>query len=218
LTIEHIIKNILKLYPCCDFWTVPIAALPIREKAFFTTFSPSAKTAIVLGHHILTRDEWKWYATADGGEYCAADDHTRNMCNEIAVTLEKRSFRTKIVPYPGESGLQFRFVAQEAGAGIIGMNAFLLHPLWGPWIHLRVMTSEAPNSIISIQCTPVCNECGACISSCPAGAIQATAFDGLQCRGYRQTKEEYIPYGPQQELRYCEICAEVCPIGEKPAS
>lgn len=45
--------------------------------------------------------------------------------------------------YPGESGLQFRFVAEAAGLGRVGTNAFLFHPAWGPWVHLRVMATTA---------------------------------------------------------------------------
>jgi epoxyqueuosine reductase QueG len=116
-----------------------------------------------------------------------------------------------------ESGLQFRFVAQTAGAGTIGTNAFLLHPEWGPWIHLRVLATEGPaGSKRGGDCAPVCNACGACVSACPAGAIQDALFDGLLCRRHRKTKGEYMPFGPQRKLRYCTICAQCCPIGEKP--
>lgn len=206
----------IQQHPCCAAWTIAISSLAVRERRFFDEFAPSSKTALVLGHHVVKKEEWRWFAQENGSEHCVADDHTKNVCEQLKHVLEARGFRTEIVPYPGESGLQFRFVAQAAGAGEIGMNAFLLHPKWGPWIHLRILATQAPSKVKSISLTPVCNACGACVSACPAGAIQHNSFDGLLCRRYRKAKGEYVPFGPKQELRYCTICADVCPIGQKP--
>ena len=141
----------------------------------------------------------------------------RSICKDLQQVLMAHGFSTEVVPYPRESGLQFRFVAQAAGAGAIGTNAFLLHPAWGPWIQRRVGATEAPTgSKGGGVVAPVCNACGACISACPAGAIQDTRFDGLLCRGHRRAKGEYVPVGPQREFRWCTICAQCCPIGDKP--
>jgi epoxyqueuosine reductase QueG len=213
---EGIVKAIVAPLACCDVWTVAIQALDKREAAFFQRFMASAETAIVLGHHVVTEEEWQWYATEDA-EHCAADNHAKEICKGMQQALEARGFSAEIVPYPRESGLQFRFVAQAAGAGAIGTNAFLLHPVWGPWIHLRVLATEAPGRQKRAGgCSQVCTACGACVTACPAGAIQETIFDGLRCRCYRQSQGEYVPVGPQQELRYCTICALCCPIGDKP--
>jgi len=213
---ENIVKAIFKPLSCCDVWTVSVKDLDHREEEFFHGFMPIARTAIVLGHHVVTEEEWQWYAVENGGERCAADDHAKEVCGGLQQELEARGFSTEIAPYPRESGLQFRFVAQAAGAGAIGANAFLLHPEWGPWIHLRVLATEAPTGSKRGVVAPVCNACGACISACPAGAIQDARFDGLLCRSHRKAKGEYIPVGPQRELRYCAICAQCCPIGTKP--
>jgi epoxyqueuosine reductase len=214
---EDIVQPIIEPLPCCDVWTVSIDALDNREVVFFQGFIPSAKSAIVLGHHVVTEEEWQWYAMENGGERCAADDHARAVCEDLERALEAHGYPTEIVPYPGESGLQFRFVAQSAGAGEIGTNAFLLHPEWGPWIHLRVLATEGPSRLKTRgECARLCDDCGACISACPAGAIQDAVFDGLLCRRYRAAQGEYTPVGPQRELRWCTICAHSCPIGEKP--
>ncbi len=212
-----IVKAVVKPLTCCEVWTVPIKDLDQREAAFFRGFMPMARTAVVLGHHVVTEEEWQWYATEIGGERCAADDHAKGVCEAMQEALKARGFATEVVPYPGESGLQFRFVAQAAGAGTIGTNAFLLHPVWGPWIHLRVLATAAPAEAGTIgACAQVCNACGACVAACPAGAIQDTRFDGLLCRSHRRAKGEYVPVGPQREFRWCTICAQCCPIGNKP--
>jgi epoxyqueuosine reductase len=204
--------------PRCVIGYAVIDNLDKRQRIFFTTFMPKAKTAIVLGHHITKKSEWSWYATNNGSERCDADDHAADLCRLIKEKFEMQGFSTNIVPYPKESGLQFRFVAQSAGLGKIGKSAFLLHPEWGPWIHLRVIATEASFEISSYSpyLNLVCTECGKCIEACPAKAITDGSFDGLKCRSYRKSKGEYTPFGPKRELRYCEICARVCPIGNEP--
>jgi epoxyqueuosine reductase len=214
---ENIVKAVTKPLACCEVWTVSVGDLDRREAAFFRGFMPMARTAVVLGHHVVTEEEWQWYATEIGGERCAADDHAKEVCKALQQVLMAHGFSTEVVPYPGESGLQFRFVAQAASAGAIGMNAFLLHPAWGPWIHLRVLATEAPVGKKRVgECPQVCNACEACVSACPAGAIQDAMFDGLLCRSHRRAKGEYVPVGPQRELRWCTSCAQCCPIGDKP--
>ena len=213
---ETVLDKVLQPYNCRSFWTVGIRDLAVPERDFFHHSMPRAKTAVVVGHHVTTREEWKWYVSASRGAHCAADDHARNVSLHLEEALLRQGFPTEIVPYPGESGLQLRFVAQSAGAGEIAKNAFLLHPQWGPWIHLRVLATQAltknkPRRVIS-----VCNNCGACVSACPAGAIEDDTFNGLKCRQFRKARGEYHPVGPKRELRYCEICADICPIGSKP--
>jgi len=68
---------------------------------------------------------YEWWATFSGGDRCDADDHLRGLCEAIRKQLVGKGFHARLVKYPGESGLQFRFVAEAAGLGRIGTNAFL---------------------------------------------------------------------------------------------
>ena len=131
---EDIINPVIRKYPCSGAWTIPISSLDKREREYFPRFSPAARTAVVLGYHIVTKYEWTWFEKENGLHHCHADDHSKKIYNDIADAFGVHGFRTAMVPYPGESGIQFRSVAQSAGAGEIGMNTFLLHPFWGPWI------------------------------------------------------------------------------------
>jgi epoxyqueuosine reductase len=140
-TMNDAIIQLLGRWPCCTLATVAVSGLPQRERSFFVSFMPEARTAIALGHHVTTEEEWAWYATMDGSEHCAADDHCLEVCQAVKAVLIQFGHDAKIVSYPGRSGLQFRYVAQSAGLGDIGTNAFLFHPQWGPWIHLRVMAT-----------------------------------------------------------------------------
>ena len=217
LSFKHFIDSFSHT-PCCAIGYSSVSILGEREKKYFNNFMPTANTAIVLGHHVTKKSEWTWYATDDGSERCDADAHTAGLCCLLKEKFELQGFLTKIVPYPEESGLQFRYVAQSAGLGEIGKNACLLHPDWGPWIHLRVIATEASfdGSHNSSNLESVCTECGECIEACPAKAITDSSFEGLKCLFYRKSKGECTPFGPDKELRYCEICAQVCPVGDEP--
>ena len=210
------VTQLFDKWSCCSLATAALPLLPQRERAFFSSFMPTARTAIALGHHITTEAEWTWYATPDGGEHCAADD--LEVCQAIKGALMHLEHDAEIVGYPGTSGLQFRYVAQAAGLGEIGANAFLFHPQWGPWVHLRVIATTAEIDIrTQISGSQLCNHCGLCSAECPAGAISEDSFDGVQCRTYRETRGEYEPFGPSREFKYCNQCVMACPQCHRPS-
>jgi epoxyqueuosine reductase QueG len=178
---------------------------------------PEAAAAIVVCHHIVTTEEWTWYQPSGSHERCAADDHTLEVCVNLEDRLAECGFQSGIVDYPGESGLQFRFVAQAAGLGRIGRNAFLLNSDWGPWVHLRVLgTTASLEKRAPLELGEICTKCNRCVDACPAGAITEGGFEGLQCRAYRKERGEYTPIGKVGVYDWCTMCAQVCPIGDQP--
>ena len=211
------INEILASRPCCNLATVAVADLPERERSFFQSSRKGEWTAVALAHHITHRDEWRWYAVGADGERSPADDHLREVCRGIRDELQRAGYPAEIVAYPAESGLQFRYVAQSAGLGRIGVNAHLFHPAWGPWVHLRVMATPAPLDIRpAVSGDAFCNRCMRCVAECPAGAIAEDTFSGAACRAYRAAQGEYVPFGPDREYRYCLRCLLACPQGRRP--
>lgn len=215
--LEYVLDQASSAWPCCHFGAVSVQNLTEREKWFFSAFMPGATTAIVVCHHVVTTEEWTWHQPTDGVERCDADDHALEVCVDLQKRLDGYGFQNRTVDYPGESGLQFRFVAQAAGLGRIGRNAFLLHPIWGPWVHLRVLgTTASLEECASPAIEEVCCECNQCVDACPAGAITKDGFEGLRCRAYRREQGEYVPAGEKQVYHWCITCAQVCPIGDRP--
>ncbi len=203
--------------PCCNLAAVPIRALAERERQFFVSFMPDAATALVMSHHVVTEAEWTWYSPTGSEQRCDADDHLRGLCEAIGDRLMLSGYGADLVKYPNESGLQFRFVAEAAGLGRIGTNAFLFHPVWGPWVHLRVMATSAElDNRSELSGDQFCDTCGLCISECPAQAISQDSFEGLRCRLHRKAGGEFDPRGPLGLLPYCLRCVWICPKGEQP--
>jgi len=113
------ILQIIDSCSCCDLATVSIEHLPEDEGSFFSGFMPQTTTAIVLGYHVITEEECTWYATPNGGEQCAADDHLLGVCRVIKADLEQSGHEVKLVEYPARSGLQSRLsMSPQAGSSL----------------------------------------------------------------------------------------------------
>ncbi len=199
---------------CCDIRCVLFEQLYEREQTFFRAFLPEARTIIVLGHHITNAEEWIWSEPPGGRYRCGANDHMTSILNTMLEQIS--GYSSRIVPYPYKSGLQFRYVAQAAGLGRIGRSSFLLHPEWGPWIHLRVFATEKEIDGFNGEITDdFCEDCDKCIRVCPAKAFE-DGFDGLKCRQYRLSKGDYKPTGEKGIHIGCKKCAIACQAGKRP--
>jgi epoxyqueuosine reductase QueG len=215
---NDIFSKLVDRFKECDFSFIPLPKLEPREKEYFKKFMPSVKTAIVVYYPIKSLKDYTWYCPDSTlqSERCNIDDWANEICVHIKEEFITNNFNTLIVPYPQNSGLQFRFVALASGCGQIGENAFYLHPRWGNKVHLRVLATEMTSELlcsIEPKTDRVCMECEKCIEICPAGAFE-TGFDGLKCRTFRKKRGEYIPIGEKGLLRYCTICLRNCNAGK----
>ena len=66
----------------CDLAFIPIINLDKREKEYFNSFMPQAKTAIVIYYPMINPDDYIWYCP--GGkienERCNIDDWSNEIC------------------------------------------------------------------------------------------------------------------------------------------
>lgn len=123
--------------------------------------------------------------------------------------LEAKNSKAKLIPYPGLSGIRFKKLAEKTSLGEIGDNSLFLHHKWGPRVHLRVLLTDLKiDSRPSDPVEQVCLHCGKCIEACPANALEKNSFNIRRCQERHQDLNS---------AHSCEICAEVCPIGEVPA-
>ena len=202
---------------CCDMATVDIEKFKPEEKRLLEEYMPSAKTAIVLAHHVTATLEWVWFPfeTERLNNTCAADLHAKTTLGKVVAWLHDRDFATVALPYPGRCGVAFKYIAAKTNLGELGANYLFLHKEWGPWTHLRVLLTDARFADTNTEKIQVCDYCNACIKACPAGVIKDGTFDGIGCGEYQkvqlQKKEIAGSY-----IWKCEICARVCPKGVKP--
>ena len=195
---------------CCTVAKIEINECYRKEKRALEEFAPSVKSIIVLGHHIINAREWIWthMKSERGNCTCIADLHTKDIIKKIKNYVEDEGYNSKIIPYPEVSGVRFKKLAAKTHMGEIGDNFLFLHKDWGPWIHLRVLLTDAKiSSKQENSMDEVCIHCGKCIEACPANAISQNGFDSQKCR---ERQEEL------NNAHSCEICARICPLGETP--
>ncbi len=201
---------------CCRIGFASIDQYDTNERSTMKTFLPDVRTIIVVAHHVMHSLEWTWFAfdAESQDETCPADLHTRSMSRRIGHRLERGGHRSVLLPYPGECGVMFKTLAARTGLGQLGDSFLFINADWGPWIHLRVILTDARIEFERQTAPEACTHCGACLSACPSGAIVEGDFDGLKCRdtmhGLRNSLGK-VPY-----VFECEQCLRACPIGQAP--
>jgi hypothetical protein len=87
----HKFLNTLKrAHSDCDFALVPLLKLEQRERRYFDSFMPNARSAIVLFHHVKNIRDWVWNCP-DGrieSERCNINDRCTEICDYIKQELE----------------------------------------------------------------------------------------------------------------------------------
>ena len=99
--------------------------------------------------------------------------------------------------------------AARAGLGVIGKNHLLLTPKYSSYIFLGELVTDAsiPCELTMVQ---ECENCGACMSACPASCIGGCLSALTQKKGEMSEAEQesLLTYGT---VWGCDICQEVCP-------
>lgn len=203
------LTKIKELIPeCCNAAVIDINEFSDHQKNHLEEYLSSVNSIIVLGHHIKNSQEWVWNQLKSETETCTADLHTKDVMEKIRDYLEQKNHNSKIIPYPGVSGVRFKKIAAKSNLGEIGDNYLFLHRDWGPWVHLRVLITDAEiEGSPKAEIDEVCIHCGKCIEACPANALSQNNFERQKCKD----RHENLNLSHS-----CEICARNCPIGEVP--
>lgn len=110
-----------------------------------------------------------------------------------------------------------KLAADLAGLGWIGKSCLLITPRYGPRVRFATVLTDAPLKAGSPKGAK-CNDCGKCVSICPAKAFTGASFNSSEprevrfnahlCRSYRKKREEKLGEG-----FLCGLCVYVCPYG-----
>lgn len=214
MDIEELNRN---LTDCCNIAANAVESYSSEGQGLITQFLPGARTVVILGHHIQASLEWVWFpfAIERGGYTCAADLHAKMQIESIERQLKLSGHNSLILPYPNSCGISFKRLAARTSMGEMGESFLFLHHKWGPWVHLRVLLTDAPVADRQIEIKTVCTHCGKCIQSCPGKTLTADHHDQKACGQYQQAVHDRLMI--KAKYRYkCEICARVCPVAEAP--
>lgn len=110
--------------------------------------------------------------------------------------------------------------AVRAGIGFIGCNRQLIVPGVGSKVFLCEILWTAA-TVPDSPCTGSCAACGACLSACPAGALDEEGVDARRCLSALSIEHKgQLPAGTRFPDRICgcDICQDVCPHNAAPAA
>ncbi len=107
------------------------------------------------------------------------------LASQLAALIEGEDHAAAVVPccFPFDvhklgdftGFVSLARMAQACGLGNIGKNGLVMHPQYGPRLHLGglVTTIDLPETVVGGAGGKVCPEdCTACIEACPARALQ----------------------------------------------
>jgi epoxyqueuosine reductase len=205
------------LTPCCNLSAANVDTYSPEGMSLIRSFLPGACTVLVLGHHIRSSLEWAWFpfAAERGGNTCAADLHAKSTIEAIERWLILSGHKSAILPYPNDCGISFKRLAAQTSMGELGESFLFLHHTWGPWVHLRVLLTDALVDDGKWKPEEICTHCGKCIEACPGKALSIGNHDQQACGRCQQSLRDSFMI--KAEYRYkCEVCARACSVGEAP--
>ena len=150
----------------------------------------------------------------------AAVQTVSGLISNLAVRLEDHGVTAVPVPSEpyvywdeerreGKGILSLKHAGRLAGLGTMGKNTLLTNDVFGNRITLGALLLDADLEGDAVGDFDLgCDECGACIDSCPSGALDGVCADQKRCRGasVTVTKKGYTLYT-------CRACRSVCPKG-----
>jgi epoxyqueuosine reductase len=159
---------------------------------------------VKVGDHHEYPDEWR-------GRYYA---------RRLMRHLHKLGYKTVLEP----DLLSKKRMAQMGGIGNFGKQSLIVNPMFGPWMRLRSILTDAELIPTEPFTEDLCGECNECVKSCPTGALSPFIVDPDKCllgmkwedRYNEEFKEIYLKHCPdltENTWLMCHTCQKACPIG-----
>lgn len=180
-----------------------------------------ASSAIVLGARVWDNLHDLVIRVGDHHEY---PDEWRGClyARRLVRFLNRMGYRTALEP----GLLSKKRMAQLAGLGCIGKNSLVINPVYGPWVRLRSIVTDAllaPDQPFTMD---LCRGCEECVKACPVGALKPYAVDPDRCLlgmpmeqrlgdEHRETYERHSPMVTENTWLMCQACQLACPIGRE---
>jgi epoxyqueuosine reductase len=191
----------------------------------------TARSVIVLGTIYNTGRPYSTENTdrakAQIARYATADDYHDVLAGRMEVLLE---WMRSQAPEPFDARayvdtgpVQERIYAQYAGLGWIGKNSCVIHPDAGSWFLISEIIISLPLEA-DAPSIDQCGTCTLCLEACPTQAFAAPhELDATKCISYltieyRGTIPDSFREPMGNHVFGCDICQEVCPWNNSPAT
>ena len=172
------------------------------------TIMPGAKSLVVTAFKELSSCESENMQIAMNGRLDLMS-FSRSVNYRLARFIERKTgAKTMSVPvsYPLEmtertggsvGDVSLRHAAVAAGLGLFGRNNLVMHPKFGCRVIFSAVLTTLPLESDPPATDNLCNDCGACIESCPGRALdQEGKTDVMKCLRNSQ------PYGIGGNIRF----------------
>jgi epoxyqueuosine reductase len=181
---------------------------------------PDAKSIVVIGYHVW--DDMLELAIKKGERWVYPGYiPVSSLEQTVSSFLEKKGYKT--VSYPP---LSQKRLAHFAGLGNYGKNALIVNPVFGPWIRLATVLTNAEMIPDQPFEQDLCGDCERCIKACPVGALTPYKVDDEKClvgihlldkEGFDRNEEwrDYEPSLTENSHLMCGECQKVCRYGNQ---
>jgi ferredoxin len=174
-----------------------------------STTAAGMRTLIVFVKHMLTGSFATKEVTSQSVNSHLCMDQIERLSMDIADWLESRGYLG--IPVPPEAAdmdlqrspagtLDFKWVAEEAGVGTVGLELNLLTPEFGPRVYLGVVMTDAelePDPKLADNLCPGM-KCGRCAVICPTVAIPLSAPLNAHVNDYRTLNKRACASGAER--------------------
>jgi len=181
---------------------------------------PDAKSVIVISYHLWDKmlelaiqknNDWKYPG------YFALP----YLSQTIITHLEKKHYKAVMT-----GSLSYKRLAQLAGLGNYGKNALIINPVYGPWIRLGAILTNAEMTPDKPFEKDLCGNCQACLKACPNGALTSYKVDDQKClvgihlahKGKFEQNKQWTKYEPsltKNSHLMCTRCQDACKHGKQ---
>ncbi len=149
--------------------------------------------------------------------YAQGKDYHRIVKDQLFKLLEQINSHTPVKgrAFCDSAPILERFWAVQAGLGTCGRNRQLIIPGYGTHFFLGELFIDIETEYDTPLKENLCNNCNACIKSCPSGALSEKGLDARRCLSYLTIEHRgELPPGtnlPDRCFYGCDRCQSACP-------
>lgn len=179
-------------------------------------FAPATVWFFLVPYYACDGENISAYAT--GHDYHLwAKQFEQKLLPHLRAAMPSASFAL----FCDNSPINERSGAAACGLGTLGDHGLLIHPLYGTYVFIGEVISDAdaasfPAALPIIEET--CTHCGGCRAACPGGVLSGDGDGCLSALTQKKgelTKEEAALLRRQGSAWGCDICQEVCPFNQR---